>query len=55
MSKQNKKKHNRNRIKICERCGNEVHTRNQNFKCPYCGWQNGEPPRVVVTRGRLEE
>lgn len=41
--------------KICERCGNGGITRAKQFKCRYCGWQNGLPEGIVVTYGGLED
>lgn len=45
-------------IKICERCGNDGRTRKTEFRCKYCGWQNGiglDQYDVVITRGGLED
>ncbi len=60
MSKQIKKPHQkrekRNPLKrTCEQCGNDGISRNKVFKCKYCGYINGLPDRVEITRGRLEE
>lgn len=59
MGKQIKKPHQKRKknrlLRTCERCGNDGKSRNKVFKCRYCGYINGLPDRVEVTRGKLEE
>lgn len=60
MGKQIKKPHQKHKkpnrlLRTCEQCGNDGISRSKVFKCRYCGYINGLPDRVEVTRGNLEE
>lgn len=41
--------------RVCERCGNGGFSRNEVFKCKYCGYLNGVEGRVEVTKGPYDK